>query len=229
LIDVYDALLGHVAAMFNVPAEQLGRRTAEAVNVRFVVQTALVDEGMSAAGVGRMADKDHTSVLNACARIRKRIAAGDAELARALAAARLAARALIGDGGRGIPGAMSALIPLREKLAPFTDDAVPTGKPANVTYTENPTLFVPRVVSFWVEYTDASGAVVAGGSCKVTWYSIVLTDQDWRAVLIEEVTATAGTLYTRTINSPGHLYARMHTFTAPGATEDRIKLYARVG
>jgi hypothetical protein len=98
-----------------------------------------------------------------------------------------------------------------------------------VTYTENPTLFVPRVVSFWVEYTDASGTVVAGGSCKVTWYSIVLTDQGWRAVLIEEVTATAGTLYTRTINSPGHLYARMHTFTAPGATEDRIKLYARVG
>lgn len=230
MIDIYDALLAHVAALFGVPLEVLGRRTAEAVNVRFVTQAALVDEGLSASAVGRMADKDHTCVLNACARVRKRIAAGDTDLARALAAARATARVLIAEDGRGIPGAMSAMTPLREKLgAPPTDDAAPTGKPANTNYSENPTLFVSRVMSFWAQYTDSDGEVVAGGDCKVTWYSIVLTDKGWVAVEIEEITVTAGELVTRTFNSPGHLWPRMHTFTSPGGAANRIKLYARAG
>lgn len=227
MIDIYDALLAHVAALFGVPLEVLGRRTAEAVNVRFVTQTALVDEGLSASAVGRMADKDHTCVLNACARVRKRIAAGDTDLARALATARATARVLIAEDGRGIPGAMSALTPLREKATPFTDDAAPTGKPANSGYSENPTMFAPRLMSFWAQYTKDDGEVVAGGTCKVTWYAIVRTEAGWVALLIEEVAVTAGTLYSRTFNSPGHLYARIHDATPPGGTETTLKLYAR--
>lgn len=226
---IYGRTHAAVAMALQVPPSILHGRSAAAVLVRHLAMTACVEAGLAASDVGRQAGMDHSTVLNAVKVTRRRIDCGDEVAARALEGAREMARGLIDTGARGIPAPMSALLPLKDLAGtPPTNEAVPTGKPANASYNDNPRPFVPRTLSFWAQWTKDDGTVVAGGSCKVSWYSITLTDKGWVALLLEEVTMTAGTLYTKTYTAPGNLYPRMHTFTAPGGLETRIKLYAQV-
>lgn len=226
---IYGRTHAAVALALQVPPSLLHGKSAAAVQVRHIAMTACIDAGLSSGEVGRQAGRDHSTVLNAVKVTRRRIDHGDEPLARALESAVELAKGLIESRARGIPAPMSALLPLKDLAgAPPSDEAVPTGKPANTSYNDNPRPFLPRTVSFWAQWTDDDGAVVAGGSCKVSWYSITLTDKGWVALLLEEVTVTAGTLYTKTYTHPGNLHARMHTFTKPGSTETRIKLYAQV-
>ncbi len=226
---VYGRTHAAVAMALQVPPTLLYGRSRSAVQVRHIAMTACVDAGLSSGEIGRMAGMHHSTVLHAVEVTRRRIDAGDDLLARALAGAVELARGLIETGARGIPAPMSAFLPLKDLAgAPPSDEAVPNGKPANASYNDNPRPFVPRTVSFWAQWTKDDGVVVAGGSCKISWYSITLTDKGWVALLLEEVTVTAGTLYTKTYTAPGNLYPRMHTFTAPGGAETRIKLYAQV-
>lgn len=226
---IYGRTHAAVALALQVPPSLLHGRSAAAVQVRHVAMAACVRAGIAASDVGRQAGMDHSTVLNAIKVTNRRIDCGDEALARALEAAVDLARGLIESGVRGIPAAMSGLLPLKDLAGtPPSNEAVPTGKPANTSYNDNPRPFVPRTLSFWAQWTKDDGTVVSGGSCKVSWYSITLSDKGWVALLLEEVTMTAGTLYTKTYTAPGHLYPRMHTFTAPGGVETRIKLYAQV-